>query len=113
MKYLVGGEVREVAWWPPKVGDKLRILAHHSAGDMRIKTVLAPLHVVSVFEHDNGHTKACCAEWLPGRRRWKYEVYDILAADLGTIWPDGMEPPGEYNDHARELWHAKQVLDDE
>jgi hypothetical protein len=113
LKYQIGSgpgaEVREVEWWPPKVDDKLRRVSHQSGGNMTIKTVLAPLHVVAVFVHDGGHTKITCAEWMPGRRRWKYDVYDIVDADHGVIWPDGVEPTGQYSGHARALWRAKQL----
>lgn len=82
------------SWWPPKAGDKLRHHTHHSAGDMRIKWVEALLHVLSVFKHEEGDDDLIVtAEWLPGRRRWVYKVWDRLEAEFGAIWRDGEERP--------------------
>lgn len=85
------------AWWPPKVGDRLRHFTQHSAGDMRIKDVEALNHVVSVFEHE-GETRIVVAEWFPGRQRWHYEVLfwaNVAMTEFGPAdwWPDGEARP--------------------
>jgi hypothetical protein len=88
-------DVEIAPWWPPKVGDKLRHATQHSAGDMRIKSVHALVHVVSVFEHD-GDTLAVVAEWFPGRRRWNYEIIRGWTDATWAYWPDGSEPPEKH-----------------
>ena len=80
-------------WWPPKLGDKLRHTASHSAGPGRIKYVDAVLHVVSVFEDKDGEQRVVTAEWFPGKQRWNYEIFWWYQAALGMIWPDGTEKP--------------------
>ena len=63
-------------WWPPKVGDKLRLIAaSHSAGPGRIKYVDGLLHVVSVFEDKDSAQRIVTAEWFPSKQHWNYEVF--------------------------------------
>lgn len=80
------------AWWPPKVGDKLRHFTHHGAGGMKIKQVHALVHVVAVFEWE-GETLATVAEWFPSRRRWSYSVINGWSDAMILYWPDGASPP--------------------
>jgi len=83
---------RSVAWWPPKVGDRLRHDTTHGAGPRRIKRVEALLHVLAVFHHD-GVTRIVTAEWLPTKRSWNYAVRDEIEAFYASIWPDGKPRP--------------------
>lgn len=80
------------AWWPPKVGDKLRHGTLHGC-DGGVKRVEALLHVLSVFEDKDGEQRIVTAEWYPTRQRWNYEVFWWYQATIGTIWPDGTERP--------------------
>ncbi len=82
-----------VLWWPPKVGDKLRhFTLHADAENGGVKRVAALVHVLSVVEH-NGEWIVTTAEWFPSRKRWNYEVFRDILAIVGSIWPDGDEPP--------------------
>ena len=81
------------AWWPPKVGTKLRHATHHGAGAGRVKRVDALLHVVAVFVDKDGEKQIVTAEWFPTRRRWSYEVMPWYAAAAGRIWLDGTKKP--------------------
>ena len=72
------------AWWPPKVGDKLRRFANPSEQPLN--------HVVAVFDHA-GETLAVSAEWLPHKSRWSYETIDVTTAEFGLYYPDGTERP--------------------
>ena len=81
------------AWWPPKVGTKLRHSTFHGAGAGRVKRVAALLHVVSVFEDKDDEQRVVAAEWYPTKRRWNYEVFWRYQAAVGTIWRDGTESP--------------------
>lgn len=81
------------AWWPPKVGDKLRHFTlhtdHESGG---VKQVHALVHVVAVFEHA-GESMATVAEWLPTKQRWVYEtIAGWLQFNSDHYWPDGQRP---------------------
>lgn len=71
------------SWWPPKVGDKLRM---DSNGEEYL------CHVVSVFDHD-GKTLATIAYYGKHRQRWHYEVVRSIDAHFATIWPDGAPRP--------------------
>ena len=70
------------AWWPPKIGDRLRGVR----GPDPAKDPL--LHVVAVFEHD-GDQLIVTAEWSPTRQRWAREVQGVTQAHVGLIRPDG------------------------
>lgn len=80
------------AWWPPKVGDELLHDTQHPTGPVSFRRVEASVLVVAVFTHE-GETRAVCAEWLPGRRRWTYDTYDTSHAEFGVIWPRGQPRP--------------------
>lgn len=82
------------AWWPPKVGDKLRhATLHGTSNAMQVRRVDALLRVKAVFEDEDGEMRIVTSEWFPTRRRWNYEVFSSLDAKFGTIWPDGTERP--------------------
>lgn len=80
------------AWWPPKVGDKLRHATRHGDMTRGLKPVDALLHVVAVFTDKTNETRIVTAEWFPTRRRWNYELFWWGQAALGSIWPDGATP---------------------
>lgn len=72
----------DAPWWPPKVGDRLRGVWGPDPKEDPL------LHVVSVFEHA-GETFVVTVEWFRRRRRWNYEVQDIIKAHVGLVRPDG------------------------
>lgn len=75
---------KNAAWWPPKVGDKLRYQMKFD--DVRL------LHVVSVFEHQ-GETRIVGGFYGKHKQWWHYEVFDRLRAEYAFIWPDGQKRP--------------------
>lgn len=81
------------AWWPPKVGDKLRHDTLHGNGSGGVSRVDALLHVLAVFDDMNGDKRVVAAEWFPTRQRWNYEIFTESAAQVGLIWPDGADKP--------------------
>lgn len=81
------------AWWPPKIGAKLRHNTLHGAKAGRYKRVDAVLHVVSVFKDKDGEQRIVTAEWYPRKRRWWYEVHWWYEAAIGLIWRDGAKRP--------------------
>lgn len=86
---------RSVAWWPSKVGDRLRHATTHGTGGSdgtSIKRVEALLHVLAVFNHED-QTRIVTAEWFPTKKRWSYAIWDEIDAFYGTIWPDGQPRP--------------------
>lgn len=91
---------KQVAWWPPRVGAKLRHATMHSARGtgretrVRIKRVEALLRVLAVFRHD-GAVRIVTAEWFPTKRCWHYEIRSEADAIVGSIWPDGQIRPME------------------
>jgi hypothetical protein len=86
--------IEPAAWWPPKVGDRLRKFTLHGSGGNTVRQVHALCHVLAVFDHD-GETRATIAEWLPTRRRWNYETIGVIEAlpRFSKYWPDGQYPP--------------------
>lgn len=75
-------------WWPPKVGDKIRMY------DLTDEGAIARLcHVVSVFRHDQKQI-AVVAFYGIHKQWWHYEVVRALEASW-KYWPDGAECPNE------------------
>lgn len=91
-------------WWPPKVGDKLRMYDNTYGG-----AIARLCHVVSVFRHDQKDIIAI-AYYGIYKQWWHYEVVGSLDANW-KFWPDGEECP---HDGLREnLRKSKESRDDD
>jgi hypothetical protein len=75
--------IESPTWWPPDVGDRLRYAAPPGEeGDL--------WHVVAVFlAPDEDCQRVVARTWWPTKRRWHYEVLDVLKARVGLFRPDG------------------------
>lgn len=80
------------AWWPPKVGDKLRHATLYNSGGPEVEALQ---HVLAVFEDKAGEPRIVTAEWSPTKRGWIYEVFSWHQAATGIIWPDCTRRPKE------------------
>lgn len=83
-------EVPVPAWWPPKVGDKLRWVDYEHMPRLA--------HVVSVFEHDDC-TRFVVAWYGIHRQWWHYEVVGPSECQW-KFWPNG-------EDHPDPEWRAR------
>lgn len=72
------------AWWPPKVGDKLRGVWGPDNEANNDPTY----EVASVFEHDQC-ALIVTASWSAERKRWYYETHSATSAIVGSLRPDG------------------------
>lgn len=89
-----------ITWWPPKVGDTLRHFSVHGAGPGRVKRVAAKLHVLAVFDDKDGEQRIVTAEWLPTRRTWRHEIWEVDHAVVGMIVPAEHAPPAALRQRA-------------
>ena len=56
------GTSAAVTWWPLKAGDTLRHATLYAAGPLRVKRVIATLHVLAVFTDKDGARRLVTAE---------------------------------------------------